>query len=73
MTLIIVAILLIGYILLATSNYTKINKAAVAIFIATVGWVLYICYGTNYVMSQHPDEYFVFLNGAVPTSTAVKH
>ncbi len=73
MTLIIVAILLIGYILLATSDYTKINKAAVAIFIATVGWVLYICYGTNYVMSQHPDEYFVFLNGAVPTSTAVKH
>lgn len=73
MTLIIVAILLIGYILLATSDYSKINKAAVAIFIATVGWVLYICYGTNYVMSQHPDEYFVFLNGAVPTSTAVKH
>ncbi len=73
MTLIIVAILLIGYILLATANYSKINKAAVAIFIATVGWVLYICYGTDYVMSQHPDEYFVFLNGAIPTSTAVKH
>ena len=73
MTLIIVAILLLGYVLLATCNYTKINKAAVAIFIATVGWVLYICYGTDYVMSQHPDEYFVFLNGAIPTSTAVKH
>ena len=34
MTLIIVAILLLGYVLLATCNYTKINKAAVAIFIA---------------------------------------
>ncbi len=73
MTLVVIAIILIGYVLLATSYYTKINKAAVAIFIATVGWVLYICYGSDYVMSQHPDEYFVFLNGAVPTSAAVKH
>ena len=61
MTLIIVAILLIGYVLIATSSMTKINKAAAAIFAGTVGWVLYICYGSDFVMSQHPSEYIDFL------------
>ena len=72
MTLIIVFILLLCYFLIATENITNINKAATAIFAGTVGWVLYICYGTNFVMSQHPDEYIDFLAGASPTSLAVK-
>lgn len=72
MTLIIVFILLLCYVLIATENLTNVNKAATAIFAGTVGWVLYICYGTNYVMSQHPDEYIDFLAGATPTSLAVK-
>ena len=73
MTLIIVAILLIGFVLIATEKLTNVNKAAVAIFIGTVGWVLYICYGTDFVMSEHEGDYVDFLNGAVATSTAVKH
>lgn len=72
MDLIIVAILLIGYVLIATSNLTKVNKAAVAIFSGTVGWVLYICYGTDFVMGQHPIEYVDFLNGKDSSSIAVK-
>ena len=72
MTLIIVAILIIGYILIATGNVTNVNKAAVAMFMCTVGWVLYICYGSDFVMSQHPKEYSDFLAGAEPTSVAVK-
>ncbi len=73
MTLIIVCILLGGFFLISTSNLTKVNKAAVAIFAAAVGWVLYICYGSDFVNSQHQGEYIDFLGGAVPTSTAVKH
>lgn len=73
MTLVIVAILFIGYVLIATGNMTKVNKAAVAMFAGTVGWVLYISYGTDFVMGQHPREYVDFLAGATPTSTAVKH
>ena len=73
MTLIIVAILLIGFVLIATEKVTNVNKAAVAIFIGTMGWVLYICYGTDFVMSEHEGDYVDFLNGAVATSTAVKH
>lgn len=72
MTLIIVAILLIGYILIATEKITNVNKAAVAMLMCTVGWVLYICYGNDFVMSQHPKEYSDFLAGAVPTSVSVK-
>ena len=54
MAYIIVSIVLVGYLLIATERLTNMNKAAVAIFIGTVGWVLYICYGTDFVMSQHP-------------------
>ena len=72
MTLIIVAILILGYVLIATSHITNVNKAAVSIFMCTVGWVLYISYGTDFIMSQHPDEYAAFLNGAAHTSSNVK-
>lgn len=72
MTLIIVGILLLGYLLIATETLTNVNKAAVAIFVCTVGWVLYISYGADFVMSQHPTEYLGFLNGKQPSSVAVK-
>uniref|UniRef100_A0AB33JKF9 Sodium:proton antiporter NhaD n=3 Tax=unclassified Prevotella TaxID=2638335 RepID=A0AB33JKF9_9BACT len=72
MTLIIVGILLISFILIATEAITNVNKAAVAIFAGTLGWVLYICYGTDFVMSQHHGDYANFLDGAVATSVAVK-
>lgn len=73
MTLIIVLIMLCGCLLVATSHLTNVNKAAVAMFVGTLGWVLYICYGTDFVMSQHPAEYLEFLDGSKPTSRAVKH
>lgn len=72
MTLVIVTILLIGYFLIATEKYTNVNKAAVAIFVGTFGWILYICYGTDYVMSQHAREYMLFLDGAQSSSVLVK-
>ena len=72
MTLILVAILLMAFVLISTEKITNVNKAAVAIFAGTVGWVLYICWGTDFVTSQHNGEYVDFLNGAVATSTAVK-
>lgn len=73
MALIIISILIIGYMLIAMGHVTKMNKAAIAMFAGTVGWVLYICYGTDFVMSQHPREYSDFLSGAAATSANVKH
>lgn len=72
MALIIVAIALLGFLLIATEKVTNINKAAVAVFAGTLCWVLYICYGADFVSSQHHSEYSDFLSGAVPTSIAVK-
>ena len=56
MTLIIVLLLILGYLLIATGHLTGVNKAAIAMFIGTVGWVVYICWGSDFVMSQHPNE-----------------
>ncbi len=72
MALVIVSILLIGYVLIATGYLTRVNRAAVAMFVGTVGWVLYICYGTDFVMSQHPHEYMEYLSGTLPSSIEVK-
>ena len=77
MTLVIVAILLMGFLLIATENITKVNRAAVAIFAGTVGWVLYICFGMDFVTSQHAYEYSHYLHpedmGEIPsTSVTVK-
>ena len=72
MTLVIVTILLIGFFLIATEKYTNVNKAAVAIFVGTLGWILYISYGTDFVMSQHASDYRIFLGGAEHSGSAVK-
>lgn len=72
MAFIIISIVLLGYFLIATEKLTNINKAAVAIFIGTVGWVLYICYGSDFVLKEHRVEYFNFLQGAASSSVAVK-
>ena len=72
MTLIIVILLLLGYVVIATGHLTGVNKAAIAMFVATVGWVVYISYGTDFVMAHHAVEYLTFLHGEPPSSDAVK-
>ena len=72
MEIVIVSILLISYVLLATETITKVNKAAVAMFAGTIGWMLYICYGTDFVTNLHAQEYSAFLAGAEPNSSNVK-
>ncbi len=73
MTLIIIILLLLGYVVIATGHLTGVNKAAIAMFIGTVGWVVYICYGTDYVMAHHAQEYLAFLGDSEPSSDAVKY
>lgn len=60
MEILIAFILILAYILIATEYMTNVNKAAVAIFAAATGWVLYVCYGTDFVSSQHGAEFAVF-------------
>ena len=72
MILIIVLLLVLGYLLIATGHLTGVNKSAIAIFIGTVGWVVYVCWGTDFVLQLHEQEYTEFLNGRMPSSDEVK-
>ena len=64
--------LIISYLLIATGHLTRVNKSAIAVFLGTIGWVVYISWGTDFVMSQHPREYAEYLAGEEPSSNAVK-
>ena len=66
MTIVIVSILLLGCLLIATENITKVNRAAVAIFAGTAGWVLYICFGLDFVTSQHACDFSSYLHSQTP-------
>ena len=64
--------LILAYVLIATGHLTGVNKAAIAMFLGTVGWVIYVCWGADFVADQHPLDYQEWLNGAEPTSEKVK-
>ena len=72
MTLIIVTMLLLAYLLIATGHLTGVNKAAIAMFLGTIGWVVYVCWGADFVMAQHPEEYIEWLGSSEPSSDMVK-
>lgn len=73
MTLIIVAMLVLAYLLIATGHLTGVNKAAIAMFLGTVGWVVYVCWGADFVTAQHAADYREWLGGNVSTSESVKY
>ena len=72
MTLIIVTLLLLAYLLIATGHLTGVNKAAIAMFLGTIGWVVYVCWGADFVMAQHPEEYVEWLGSNEHSSDIVK-
>ena len=72
MTLIIVTMLVLAYLLIATGHLTGVNKAAIAMFLGTIGWVIYVCWGADFVMAQHPEEYTEWLGNNSHSSDAVK-
>lgn len=63
MTIAIVVVILLGYLFIATEHITHVNKALVAIFCGTVGWVLFMCTGTSFINAVHAEEYQTFLDG----------
>ena len=70
--IIIVAILFIGLILIATENFNKINKAAVAMFMGILCWLLYIGYGTSFVIAEHQIDFLSYLSNNSVTEQSVK-
>ena len=64
--------LLLSYVLIATGHLTGVNKAAIAMFLAAIGWVVYICWGLDFVSMLHPVQYAEFLAGRESTTETVK-
>ena len=52
MTAVILCVILIGFLLIATESFHRINKASVAMLMGVVCWILYIGWGTDYVLQQ---------------------
>ena len=73
MTLVIVLMLVFSYLLIATGYFTGVNKAAIAMFLGTISWVVFVIWGDDFVQSQHAAEYAEFLGGAESTSKTVKY
>lgn len=72
MTIIIAILMVLAFILIAASPRTSVNKAAVAMFAGTLGWVLYVSFGSDFVMAQHPSDYLDYLRGTTANSVHVK-
>ena len=73
MTIIIVAMLVFSYVLIATGHLTGVNKAAIAMFLGTISWVVFVIWGDDFVQSQHATEYAEYLAGDASTSKTVKY
>ena len=48
--------------LIATENINKMNKAAVAMFVGDICWLLYIGYGTHFVIAEHQIDFLSYLS-----------
>lgn len=72
MTIILISIFVFSLILVATERLTNMNKAASAIFAGTLLWVLYICFGSDFVSVNHLEDYQAFLHGSASNSDNVK-
>lgn len=72
MTIAILCLILFSYVLIAYEHITHINKATIALFAAVVGWVLFMCTGTEFVQRMHGEEFSAYVDGAPLTALLTK-
>ena len=72
MTIAILSLILFGYVLIAYEHLTHINKATIALFAAVVGWILFMCTGTDFVLKSHGPEFMDFTQGGAFDSETTK-
>lgn len=65
-TIAIGVLMLLGYMLIASEHLSNINKAATAMFVGVVGWILFMLTGTEYISTVHAEEWTEFLDGREP-------
>lgn len=72
MSLYILSLFLIGFFLISTEHIHRANKAAVAMFIGVLCWIVYLCFGTDFVMAEHSAEFASLSQAADGTALSVK-
>lgn len=70
--IIIITILVVGLLLIATENINRMNRAAVAMFMGVLCWLIYIGYGTQFVVSEHQIDFLTFLSNHSVDAQSVK-
>lgn len=73
MTLIIVAVLFIGFVLMSTEQMHHINRATVAMVCGVIAWVIYLLNGEDFVFLMHGEAYKEFLAGGASTGDSLKY
>ncbi len=56
-TLLIVAILVGGYLIMSIDKINHINRGAVAMFTGVIVWLVYMLEGADFLHLMHPDEF----------------
>lgn len=72
MAYVFISLIIIGLLLMATENINRINKAAVAMFIGVMCWILYIIGAPSFILSEHPLEFFSYISSHSISSTTIK-
>lgn len=73
MTLIIVAVMLVGFFLMTTEQIHHINRAAVAMVCGVIAWVLYMFKGGEFIHLMHGGEFAEFQAGLGLTGDSLKY
>lgn len=73
MTLIIVAVVLFGFILMTTEQAHHINRATIAMVSGVAAWVIYMVNGGQFVQLMHPSDYASFMSSGMSSSDSIKY
>ena len=73
MTLIIVAVIVIGFVMMSTEQMHHINRATVAMVCGVVAWVIYMLNANDFVPLMHAADYQAFLAGGESTADTLKY
>lgn len=72
MTLIIVAVVLFGFILMTTEQAHHINRATIAMVSGVAAWVIYMVNGGQFVQLMHQSDYASFMSSGMSSSDSIK-
>lgn len=73
MTLIIVAVVLFGFILMTTEQAHHINRATIAMVSGVAAWVIYMVNGGQFVQLMHQSDYASFMSSGISSSDSIKY